>query len=54
MTIMSIVMMVLTYMLIGFGFAAGFALFRFVAKKWRMKKRNKPAVSGGGRKNPRF
>ena len=39
MDIIGILTLVLTYILIGFGFAGGFALFRWTAKKW--KGRNK-------------
>jgi hypothetical protein len=42
MDLMSILMLIITYTLIGFGFACGFALFRWVSKKWRQRKlRNK-------------
>jgi hypothetical protein len=38
MDILSILLTVLTYVLIGFGFAAGFALWRKVSSKWNKKK----------------
>ena len=40
MDILGILLTVLTYVLIGFGFAAGFALWRYTAKKWNKKKRS--------------
>lgn len=47
MDILSIILMVLTYVLIGFGFAAGFALWRKVAAKWN-KKKGKGRLPRGG------
>jgi hypothetical protein len=44
MDILSILLTVLTYILIGFGFAAGFALWRKVSSKW-----NKKTGQGRGR-----
>ena len=38
MDILGILLTVLTYVLIGFGFAAGFALWRKVSSKWNKKK----------------
>jgi len=38
MDILGILLTVLTYILIGFGFAAGFALWRKVSSKWDKKK----------------
>lgn len=42
-------MLVLTYVLIGFGFAGGFALFRWVSRKMKARRDNKRAriLSGG-------
>lgn len=45
MDLLGIIMMVLTYTLIGFGFACGFALFRWVADKRRARKRQKEIVA---------
>jgi hypothetical protein len=39
--------MILTYVLIGFGFAAGFALWRKVSSKWN-KKKGKSRIRRGG------
>lgn len=39
MDIIGILMLVLRYILIGFGFAGGFALFRWVAAKWKGRSR---------------
>jgi len=41
MDIMGIIMLVLTYTLIGFGFACGFALFRWVSAKRKSNKKKK-------------
>jgi len=38
---MSIIMLVITYTLIGFGFACGFALFRWVSAKRKSSKKKK-------------
>ena len=45
MDLLGIIMMVLTYTLIGFGFACGFALFRWVADKRRARKRQKEIIA---------
>ena len=42
MDIIEIFYLVLTYVFIGFGFACGFALFRYIAKVWK----NKPHRQG--------
>lgn len=39
MDIIGLLTLVLTYILIGFGFAGGFALFRWVANKWNRRTR---------------
>ncbi len=38
MDIVGLVTLVLTYILIGFGFAGGFALFKWTTKKWKGRK----------------
>ena len=38
MDFMGILMLIITYTLIGFGFACGLALFRLASKKWRQRK----------------
>ena len=49
MDIIGIIMLVLTYVLIGFGFAGGFALFRWVSRKMKARRDSKRAriLSGG-------
>jgi uncharacterized spore protein YtfJ len=47
MDILGILLTILTYVLIGFGFAAGFALWRKVSAKWK-KKKGKGGVRRGG------
>jgi hypothetical protein len=39
MDIIGLLTLVLKYILIGFGFAGGFALFRWVANKWKGRQR---------------
>ena len=39
MDFIGIFMLIITYVLIGFGFACGLALFRYVAKMWRRRKK---------------
>lgn len=50
MDFIGIFMLIITYVLIGFGFACGLALFRYVAKMWRRRKKRQaettPKVSG--------
>jgi hypothetical protein len=46
MDILGILLTVLTYILIGFGFAAGFALWRKVSSKWDKKKGRSRARHG--------
>ena len=47
MDILGILLTVLMYVLIGFGFAAGFALWRKVSAKWN-KKKGKGRLRRGG------
>jgi len=47
MDILGLLLTVLMYVLIGFGFAAGFALWRKVSSKWN-KKKGKSRIRRGG------
>lgn len=38
MDIVELIQLVFTYVFIGFGFAGGFALFRWTANKWKGRK----------------
>jgi len=44
MDIIGLILLVLTYILIGFGFAAGFALFRYAQQKWIKRQNQKTGI----------
>lgn len=44
MDIIGLILLVLTYILIGFGFAAGFALFRYAQQKWTVRQQQKTGI----------